>query len=361
MTNKWIQKFLSNKPSFEIVMFWGILGSCWLTTLVSAICSAVEHVSTPAVIGCFLVCLFFSILGSIAFLTKKYKASYFVMCIGLCTFIVCPLFFFFGGFNCGMLLYCMACILICALYSHFRGRLILVSYAVTLFSVLFAYAWEHPEASIQVSPDYTIRNIMTSFIILSGLMFAIVSYLLQAYYQERCTKDELIQQLNFCSSHDPLTSLHNRRHFIDYLKEKILPSPQNFFILMYDVDHFKKLNDNYGHLFGDKVLARIGEIAQAFCLEPGEIAVRYGGEEFIQVIVATDMERAFAKAEAFRNSVSSISLAEEPSATVHISGGLIECFDPKFVSHDQMLSAVDALLYLAKTNGRNKIVHQESI
>ncbi|MBP5246829.1 MAG: diguanylate cyclase [Fibrobacter sp.] len=359
MIKKWIQKRISNNPSFEMVMFWGILGSCWLTTLVSAIYSLFEHISTTAVVGCFLASLFFFVLGAIAFITKKYRASYFVMCFGLCTFIVSPLFFYFGGFHCGMLLYCLASILICALYSQFRGRVVLVSYAVILYLTLFAYAWKHPELSTQVPPDYTIRDIMTSFVILSGLMFSIVSYLLKAYYQERRTKDELIQKLDFFSTHDPLTSLHNRRYFIDYLKEKILSNPREFFILMYDVDHFKKLNDKYGHLFGDKVLARIGEIANAFCLVPGEIAVRYGGEEFIQVIVATDLERAFAKAEAFRNSVSSISLDEEPSAKVHISGGLIDCSKPEYTSHDKMLSSVDALLYAAKTSGRNKILHQE--
>ena len=358
MLKEWMQKLVSNKLSFETVMFWGILGSSWLATLVSGIYSATENISRIAVFGCFVTCIFFTILGTIAYFTQKYRTCYFVMCLGLCTFIICPLFFYFGGFHCGMLLYCMASIFICALYSHFRGRLIIVTYAVALFEFLFEYAWEHPELSTPVSPDYTIRDIMMSFAILSGLIFVIVSYLLNAYHRERAKKDELIQKLNFFSTHDPLTGLFNRRYFIEYLKGTILKKRKHFYVLMYDVDYFKKLNDSYGHLFGDKVLAKIGAIARSFCLLPEEIAVRYGGEEFIQVIFAENDEKAFAKAEAFRNSIASISLDENPHAEVHISGGLVNCADPQFETHDKILSSVDALLYLAKTRGRNQIVQK---
>ncbi len=355
-----LKSLIPVKPSFENVIFWGILFFCFLAAVASAIFTATENFGTVAVVYSFGIALFFLVLAFFARGAKNYNGFYIVLSIAINTFILPPMFFICGGFNSGMPFYLLTSILVLSLIHSVKARWIVLVYSLILYEIVFGFVWFHPEYVPPIAPDAVILDVMVSFLFMAMLIFMIISYLLKAYHKERNDKDQLISQLNFYSSHDPLTGLLNRRYLIDYICGTLWQRRKGFYLMMYDVDKFKKLNDSKGHVFGDQVLSKIAEIAKKFRKsEVGEIAVRYGGEEFIQVIRADSMDEALKRANDFRVAVSELVFEEAPEIRVTFSGGLVDCSNPEFETYSKLLHCVDRLLYLAKERGRNRIIERE--
>lgn len=160
---------------------------------------------------------------------------------------------------------------------------------------------------------------------------------------------EHFQLLNKQISYDGLTGLANRRAFdtqINYLMKQKLP----FSLLMVDIDHFKKVNDEYGHLVGDDVLRFLALLIQETSRED-DLCYRYGGEEFAFLLKGKNLDDAFAIAERLRNKV-----AETPSPTgqtIHISIG-ISCYQNEDQLPEVIIKRADSALYYSKNTGRNK-------
>lgn len=354
-----IKKIFEKIPlrgSFENVLFWGVLFFCFLAAIASTIFTAIEGLGGLAIAYTALISLYFVILGVVAFATGKNQACYTAMSFAINTFIVPPMFFICGAFDSGMPFYCLTSVLVTSLITNFKTRAAMLIYSVFLNVGIFFYDWFHPDMSPALEPIDGIVDQAVSFVFMALLMFTIISYLLKAYSRERHDKDEVIAKLDFLSSHDPLTGLYNRRSFIEIARDKVLVSPAGYYLLMFDVDFFKRINDNYSHLFGDQVLESIGRLAQNTCSGEGEMAVRYGGEEFILLFRAENYNKAMVRAEQFRNNVSALHFEEQPNVHVNISGGFVDCYNPEFTNYDKMLTTVDERLYTAKRNGRNQIV-----
>ena len=351
-----LKKIVVTRQTFEVALFWGVLTACFIAAVFSAVFSALEDIDVITVAGCVSLSVFFAVLGVVAHKTKNINACYFVMCLVIALLVMPPLFFTCGGFNSGMVFYCQTTMLVLSLCAKKILRAVLVVLSIVVDSAVFMLAWEHPEWCSKVEYGAAITDIVVSFIFMSVFIFAVVSYLLQAYQREKSAKDSLIEQLNYNSAHDVLTGLFNRRYFIDVLNNEIMPNASGFYILMYDVDHFKKINDTYGHPAGDKALASIAKVAKDLFKQAKEISVRYGGEEFIQVIAADSMDEARSRSENFREAVAAIAIEEFPGMDIRISGGLVSCQNSGFANYGKMLSVVDKLLYEAKARGRNRIV-----
>jgi diguanylate cyclase (GGDEF)-like protein len=162
------------------------------------------------------------------------------------------------------------------------------------------------------------------------------------------------EELERLSTTDTLTGLGNRRHLMNLLTheiERAKRAGQPFSILMLDVDHFKKYNDNHGHQAGDEVLARVSAVLRD-SIRPYDCAARYGGEEFLIMLSATSLDRALESAERIRKQVRSEAFEGGP---VTISIGVAE-----FPSHGDTAKAVigeaDTALYEAKRAGRDRVV-----
>ena len=178
-------------------------------------------------------------------------------------------------------------------------------------------------------------------------------------------KMEVIKQINYMYSRtkylsltDELTELPNRRCFDNEFNKEFLRAKRyknNLTLVMFDIDHFKMVNDTYGHIFGDVVLRRVAaKLNQTVSVENGEIASRYGGEEFVLMLREESFEAAYERVEQLRKTVEAMKWEEQQDFTVTISGGVLECSDYHDVTN--MLGAVDKLLYEAKHTGRNRIV-----
>ena len=165
---------------------------------------------------------------------------------------------------------------------------------------------------------------------------------------------------------DPLTSLSNRRVFERILEQEILQARQNgqwLSLIMLDIDLFKAYNDTYGHVQGDECLQRVAMALAGGITRRDDLLVRYGGEEFICVLPATDMQGAQLVAERFRMSVVDMAIPHRASSVadhVTVSIGVISIRCSSGCQARDLIEQVDARLYAAKAAGRNR-VHSEVI
>ncbi|MFJ6023948.1 diguanylate cyclase [Brevundimonas sp. NPDC092305] len=154
---------------------------------------------------------------------------------------------------------------------------------------------------------------------------------------------------------DPLTGLYNRRYMEDTLERVVRLAErerQEVAVMMIDLDHFKRLNDQYGHAKGDSVL-RDAAAAITAQLRDSDVACRYGGEELMVVMPNCGLEDAAAKAEGIRASIAA--LTEPGGAQVSASIGVAAIPSTSGAMKD-LLGASDAALYEAKGGGRNRVV-----
>jgi diguanylate cyclase (GGDEF)-like protein len=171
-------------------------------------------------------------------------------------------------------------------------------------------------------------------------------------------RNQLLERLQHAASHDFLTHVLNRSGFLTQAEE-LLATPQLLrrpvAVLMMDIDHFKKVNDTYGHDGGDQVLAGFAEVVQG-CLRSGDLLGRLGGEEFAVLLPGclADDAQAIAQriCDAFAAHLFTLKDGRQLRATVSIGA----CCAPRIESDiAAMLSAADAALYHAKENGRNRV------
>ncbi len=174
--------------------------------------------------------------------------------------------------------------------------------------------------------------------------------------QSHAQIEAMAAQMRELSLRDALTGLHNRRHF-DEQCAQLFASAQRyqrpFSVMLGDIDHFKRVNDQFSHATGDEVLRRIGEILQ-HTMRASDLVARYGGEEFVVAFPETDLQQAQEACEALRQRVQAHPWHEvHPDLRITISMGLYS--DTEVTSFHGMLGAADALLYSAKHAGRNRV------
>lgn len=160
------------------------------------------------------------------------------------------------------------------------------------------------------------------------------------------------QEYEVFSKTDSLTSVFNRRHIDDELR-KLQRKQNEYALVLLDLDHFKNINDNYGHGVGDRVLKRVAEVL-ALNVRQDDVVGRFGGEEFLLILRHKNMDQAMEIAERCRKQIEQeiIMISEAESLTVSASFGVT--VSSNNLSDDVMKQA-DQALYLAKASGRNQV------
>ena len=168
----------------------------------------------------------------------------------------------------------------------------------------------------------------------------------------------LYDQQEQASVTDALTGVFNRRYLMVRLKEeceRVVRYGGQFSCLMIDLDHFKRLNDTYGHTFGDAVLREFAAQTKAL-LRKSDIVTRYGGEEFVVILPEAAAPEAAATAESIRKALEAKSyVSEGRAASVTCSLGVFTFTRDAAVPVDDVLKRLDDALYDAKKRGRNRV------
>jgi diguanylate cyclase (GGDEF)-like protein len=170
----------------------------------------------------------------------------------------------------------------------------------------------------------------------------------------------LNQQLQLLASTDSLTGVLNRRRFsevFDMEWRRASRGKTPLSLLLIDVDHFKHLNDDFGHLHGDDALKIVALVLQTMAARAGDVVARYGGEEFAVLLPNTSLEHAQQLAEAIRRAVARTVLfrVEGGDVTGTVCIGVASQVPGHADNPDGMLRAADAALYRAKVSGRNRV------
>ncbi|MCK4827946.1 GGDEF domain-containing protein, partial [bacterium] len=161
---------------------------------------------------------------------------------------------------------------------------------------------------------------------------------------------------------DGLTRLYNSRYFYNQLKseiERVARYKHSLSLLLLDVDNFKHYNDNYGHLEGDKVLVRLGEVIRG-CIREVDSAYRYGGEEFTVMLPVTESKKAIAIAERIRKRFETETFSPTPEDTVHVTVSIGTAQYQPDEKLSVFVNRADEAMYEAKKQGKNRAFFSQS-
>ena len=177
--------------------------------------------------------------------------------------------------------------------------------------------------------------------------------------RENITDKKIIEELAVT---DELTQLYNRRHFNTLFPKEIQRAARekkNIAFIIFDVDHFKQYNDQYGHQKGDEALKKIGQILKKICQRASDIPLRLGGEEFGVIFSGMDNQTALNFACKIKQAIENENIEHQfNSAAVCITAsfGLTNVVAKPGLKMDDLYKQADEALYLAKDSGRNKVV-----
>jgi diguanylate cyclase (GGDEF)-like protein len=202
---------------------------------------------------------------------------------------------------------------------------------------------------------------------INGLIFFLAVILISTgiynYHWEEITKNIVLEEinlkLNYMSSHAPLTGLLNRRSFGIKVAEKmkiITETKELATLIWVDIDHFKHVNDKFGHPIGDIVLKEVSHILMKH-IKTTDLVTRWGGEEFLIFLFQTSIDETYVLANKIRLAIQNkVILADEFQIQITASFGVSLLKDNFSDSFDTSYKAADAALYKAKNQGRNQVV-----
>ena len=176
---------------------------------------------------------------------------------------------------------------------------------------------------------------------------------------------KLQQSLEQLVVSDPLTGLHNRRFLMDRLTQEMQRCDRHqepLAFAMLDLDGFKPINDQFGHVVGDKVLRAVGN-ALSRCVRVSDVAARYGGDEFAIILPQTPPEGAMRVCERVLNSISELKLEDDQGAVTKVTASLGLAYYPAedLMTPEDLISSADGALYGSKRAGKNRYTAVRSV
>lgn len=248
------------------------------------------------------------------------------------------------------LAFCIISYLFLRIKKHRNPSDIILAYACLLMAIIVAAR----SLLLEFEPEIFSATIISSqviwpaFSVISGV-FSLLSFTEEA--QLRLLKE---------SNTDQLTGLANRRSMDKRLKEEWARADRNqspLALVMLDIDFFKNYNDHFGHQAGDDCLKIVAKVLRQSGQRAGDLAVRYGGEEFLLILPGTDIVTAQQLAEKTCASIAGFKIPHQhsPLGILTLSAGVAVVSHKNYQNSGELLRAADSALYLAKENGRNQV------
>ncbi len=298
--------------------------------------------------------------------TARYSSLYVSFCFVTNCIYLPTLYLFGGAIDSGVPLLFICCGLLTILLMDNLHMLIMLIVSIGAFAAAYYFDYHNPGFANQftVLGQNTYAEIpFTTIAVALGCGFVLRTLTIRLDEKQK-KANELLAQIEEASNRDPLTGAYNRRYLMEYIDKCIEQTKtgdmRTFSLLMFDIDHFKNINDTYGHLAGDDCIESLASLLKSN-LRKVDVVSRYGGEEFVCVLPSADETPAFRRAEQIRSSIESSQLSADISdRVITVSGGVAMYEDG--VTAQELINEADENLYIAKESGRNQIVwHQGGI
>ncbi len=185
-------------------------------------------------------------------------------------------------------------------------------------------------------------------------------------YEKQIAESNALK-LKTLSIKDGLTGINNRRRFDEALYDewnRAARQSTTISLILCDIDKFKEYNDTYGHLEGDKCLIKIARLIEDYARRAGDLAARFGGEEFAIILPDTGHKHAYQIAEQLRKGIAELAIPHETSSVtdvITLSFGVHTMYPEKSIPENVLIARADKALYQAKKRGRNNVTAYEEV
>ncbi|SEQ09411.1 diguanylate cyclase (GGDEF) domain-containing protein [Amphritea atlantica] len=246
------------------------------------------------------------------------------------------------------------------MYCMFIAVLVFQCFSLitNIIYTLSATLLPHLAGELAIADNF--QHFQYAALIWPAALLAIVAQIVQSHHY--LLRYQLERQLEALSTTDTLTGARNRRYFIPLLAREVRRAKrtgQKLSLLMLDIDMFKRVNDTYGHLTGDRVIHNVSVVSHQFARDI-DVVARLGGEEFAILLTACDQNQAVQVAERIRSEIKGITMHSEDDISFNytVSIGVAE-LDESDQNERCFLGRADSALYKAKESGRNRVVLAE--
>ncbi len=339
----------------------------FITAFILSILSLISNIFIGLQISQTVVAFIFIVMCSLFAVSPLQRKEEFIKPLLLfVTFIYLPYMFIqTAGINGTILLFMLLSIFMNAII--FKGRIcaLVVAVSITIYAfgcILIIYMpglfIPYPDQQSRVL-DFCVSWIMTA----TAIAIMTVS-IVKSHARENAKTKTLLMEIEITnkaladlSIRDPLTGIFNRRCFMSFLETEMLSSHNNgnsICLIMMDIDHFKRINDTFGHGFGDEVLIQTTKAAGSH-IRSFDMLARYGGEEFVVVLPNCTAAQAVSIAERIRRAVADLTFRYSLDLTISLG---VACSN-KNESPGSLIQRADKALYIAKGQGRNQTIFDE--
>lgn len=329
----------------------------WLLVLTGCVANMIGFLSNAVLFGmttptiicgiCELIVIACGVAG-IGFGKQKSATVIMVTVFALIEF---PFLFYVYGANMGV--YLILGIVALAIYfpRPYHIPVIVVTILLDILVVVLSYFF--PSGMEEMSKESQFGTMLCSFLIVASSTAIMLCILIHQYMVQRSQIFSISQQLEYAANHDALTEVYNRRYLMNTLKQWMSMEHKHFLVALIDIDDFKKINDTYGHVYGDEVLAQLARLMQQEIDGKG-IAARYGGEEFMLLFEKADRKMVMDILKRISDGLGEFS-NKTRQITITFSGGMEEYRTDARI--DELFRNADKKLYQAKSSGKNQVIY----
>lgn len=269
--------------------------------------------------------------------------------------VTCLGYTMLGSVRGATLMVLLVILVFCAFTLEAKKTQSLSLFSVALLGLAMLYMWLSDPASFKLRTELIHFILVATMVIVVSVLTGRMNELRRTLHRQKSELAVALTRIQDLAIRDELTGLPNRRHIITLLESEIPHRPLCLALL--DLDRFKGINDTYGHAAGDEVLRRLAAGAQSL-LRPTDVLARWGGEEFLLLLPQTTLPQAHTLLDSFRTHAEGWAIAYgATNLQITFSAGLVELGCREHYRH--AIERADALLYQAKSEGRNRVVSQQ--